>query len=134
MSLNLLVARPMVCKLFFVILFALSGCASSTELQFETRHEGNESLIDESKPVELPASALDSAGVALKAFKAHTNNWRCFDVFVYNEDGNWRIAFVPSDIVQDLGETLLVGASECGDGVSYVVNQSGKIVRVIYSR
>jgi hypothetical protein len=91
-------------------------------------------IVDESNPIEIDARALNLAVVALAAFKAQNKSWRCFDVSIYSEGELWRVDFTASDDVQDTGEALIVGASKCGKGLSYVVNSAGKIIRVIHAR
>lgn len=91
-------------------------------------------VVDESNPIEIDARALNLAVVALEAFKARNKSWRCFDVSIYSDGEHWRVDFTASDDVQDTGDALIVGASRCGEGLSYVVNSAGKIIRVIHTR
>lgn len=108
-----------------LLLLAVAACAMGNE---------RPPVVDESNPIELDASTLALASVALDAFKAKNKHWQCFNVSMYSQDGNWRVDFVPSDDVQQVDGKLLVGASKCGEGVSYIVNRGGKIIRVIYGR
>jgi hypothetical protein len=96
--------------------------------------EGKRLVVDESSAIELDARALYLAAVALEDFKIKNKNWRCFNVSMYSQGEDWRVDFAPRDDVQRVGENLLVGASKCGKGLSYIVSQAGTIVRVIHAR
>ena len=111
-----------------------AACAVSKESDSPGKQAEERHAIEESNPIELDAPTLDLAAVALADFKAKNKKWRCFEVSIYSDGENWRVDFAPADDVQKQGETLVVGASKCGEGVSYIVSLTGKIVRVIYAR
>ena len=120
--------------LLLAVALAMAGCAMSNEVQAPQENTWQQRVVDESHPIELDASALHLGAVALGAFKARNKHWRCFEVAMYSQDTNWRVDFVPTDDVQDAGDTLVVGVSKCGNGVSYLLNPAGDIVQVIHAR
>ena len=115
------------------VLLVLIVSAASVAGEADTRPESTDGLRDASS-TELGTVALDLAAIALKDFKRQNKLWRCFRALIYHSDGDWRVDFLATDNVQDLGDSVVVNTSKCGLGISYIVNAKGEIVRRIYSR
>lgn len=117
-----------------LVLPIVTACTMVDQPQLPSTEDEQQSVVDESNSIELSARRLDLAALALSAFKAQNRNWRCFDVEMYSEGNNWRVNFSPKDDVQQKGGMLVVGASKCGGGVSFIMSDTGKIIRTIYAR
>jgi hypothetical protein len=90
---------------------------------------------DEPKdPPELAAIDIPIANAAYEQFKKQYADVECYVATIEREGENLTVSFSPKDNVQDLGDALLINASKCRQGVTYVLDRKSEIIKKAYHR
>ena len=99
------------------------------ELPAQAQEVGDE--MNASKAVEIDAVQFQRAYSAFRDFKSKAKDLNCFLVSIYTEDAFLHVDFIQKETP---GWLTFGSTAECGTGISYLIDEKGKIKEKSYSR
>ena len=118
--------RKLLSIIFSINTIVISNCALAAQIQAEKNDAKDE--------IYITSSEIEIARIALMNLKKYRKQWKCFKAEISNTGHEYQVSFVPMDNVVDKGDYFIVGNSKCGTGVTYIINENGKLLKTIHSR
>jgi hypothetical protein len=103
-----------------------SGCSAHSAAYGPLGAESGNSQI---RSIELEYSQVIALDSALQIFKRLNSKWKCYDVYMEALGRTYEVTFIPKDYVRETEESIVVGNSACGYSLTYVVSETGKVIR-----